>query len=204
MTSHMIDFIRNFVWFANVKGPVLEIGSYIEINQGHLDLRRVFSADTKYLGIDVLEGPGVDRKVDMFDAEEMSKIMCELTPKTVMCLYVIEHVWKINEAAAILGNMWKKDPESWLFVATHQNQPYHGTDHYGDFWRLTAPGLGRLMDESGVPDAKVFVLNDTSNPCDVFAIRQPLSMSWPGEAMTKTVQAVAISNYHPMHWEQYR
>lgn len=204
MTPHMIDFVRNFVWYADIDGPVMEIGSYIEVNQDHLDLRKAFRAGTPYLGVDVLDGPGVDRKADLLDSEQMSALVREFSPRTVLCFYVIEHVWKIREATAALAAIWNMNPESWLWVATHQNQPYHGTEKYGDYWRLTASGLGRLMDESGVPDAKIFALGDTTNPGDIIAIRQPLSKAWPGEAMTKTVQAVAMSDHRPTHWEQYR
>ena len=204
MTPHMLDFVRSFSWHAEVEGPVLEIGSYIEADQEHLNLRTAFHPLTPYLGVDVIDGPGVDRKVDLFDEEAMMSILKDFQPKVVLCLYVVEHVWKIQEAVRILTNMWRANPESWLWIATHQNQPYHGTEKYGDYWRLTASGLGKLMDEMGITDAKVFVLGNTSNPGDIVAIRQPISMSWPGEAMTKTVRAVEKSVHTPTHWEQYR
>lgn len=202
MTPHMLDFIRTFAWYADIRGPVLEIGSFIEAAQEHLDMRRAFPPG-KYLGVDVLPGPGVDRQVDLFNSKELEVAVEEVGPRVVLCLYVIEHVWEIQKAAAVLGDLWRKNPESWLFVATHQNQPFHGTDHYGDFWRITALGFQRLMIESGTPDIKVFVLGDTSNPGDVLAIRQPLSVPWPGEAMSKAVSAVSVSECAPTHWEQY-
>lgn len=204
MTPRMVDFIRTFAWYADIEGPVLEIGSYIEVNQDHLDLRRAFRAGTKYLGVDVLDGPGVDQRANLLDEAEMLCLVKETSPKVILCLYVIEHVWEIVKASQVLAALWKANQESWIFVATHQNQPFHGTDKYGDFWRLTASGLARLMDEVGVPGSKVFVLGDTSNPEDVVAIRQPFSMAWPGEAMTKTVQAVAKSDFQPTTWGQYR
>lgn len=179
------------------------MGSFIEAEQDHLDLRRAFRPGSPYVGVDLLDGRGVDRKADLLDQEAMAALVEELRPRVVLCLYVLEHVWEIGRAAAALGAMWKQNPESWIFVATHQNQPFHGTDHYGDFWRLTAPGLRRLMDESGIPDAKIFVLQNTSNPADIVAIRQPLSMSWAGEAMTKTVQRLEVASTSPTHWEQW-
>ena len=194
----MLEFVRNVAWFVPISGSVLEIGSYIEVNQEHLDLRRAFPPGTPYLGVDVLEGSGVNRQMDLLDPVQVSAAVEASSPNIVLCLYVIEHVWDISGAARALGNIWRKNPESWLWVATHQNQPYHGTEKYPDYWRLTASGLRYLMREAGLDDPKVFVLGNTSNPEDIVAIQQPRSMSWPGEAFSKTVRAV-----EPTHWEQY-
>lgn len=202
MTPHMLDFVRTFVWYAEIRGPVLDVGSYVEANQEYLDFRRAFPVGTSYLGVDVLAGPGVDRKMDLLCADDVGAVLSDFCPRVVLCLYVVEHVWDIFAAARALASMWQKSLDSWLFVATHQNQPYHGTDKYPDYWRLTASGLGRLMDEAGVPDSKVFVTPNTSNPEDVIAIRQLLSQSWPDEAMSKTVVSVEATT--SVHWEQYR
>lgn len=197
MTPHMIEFIRTMAHHAGISGPVLEIGSYIEVNQDHLNFRTAFPEGTPYVGVDVLEGPGVDRQVDLLNEEAMSRLVDEVQPKVVLCLYVLEHVWDIVTAARILGNLWRRNPESWLWIATHQNQPYHGTAKYGDYWRLTASGLKRLMEESGVDEPKVFTLANTNNPEDILAVRQPRSQPWPGEAMTTTSRSVSV------RWDQY-
>src|SRR3990167_3326309 len=193
----MVDFVRNFVWFTEIRGPVLEFGAYIEANQDHLDMRRALPPG-EYVGADILDGDGVDRKVDLLDAAAVRKLCDEVRPNVVVCLYVLEHVWDIRGAAASIGALWKRNPETWLFVATHQNQPFHGTEKYGDFWRVTADGLHRLMAESGAPDCKIFVVDNVSNPQDILAIRQPLSLAWHGEAMSKTVRAVSLSQHAPM------
>lgn len=195
----MIGFVRDFVWHGRIDGPVLEIGSYIEANQEHLDMRRAFGAGTKYVGVDVLDGPGVDRKASVLDAGAMAAICDEVAPRVILCLYVLEHVWEIVQAAKVVCDLWKRCPEAWLWVATHQNQPYHGTDKYGDYWRMTASGLGRLMDECGIPDPKIFVLADTSNPSDVLAVRQPLALPWPDDVVGQVLTATS-----PPHWEKYR
>ena len=202
MTSHMIDFVRTFFWYVGRTGPVLEVGSYSESQQEHLNLRTAFAPGTPYLGVDVLDGPGVDRRMDLLDPVQVDAVYAEFTPAIVLCLYVVEHVWDIGRAAAALGDMWKRNPESWLWIATHQNQPYHGTDKYGDYWRLTASGLGRLMDDAGVPDVKVFVLNGSTNPEDVVAVRQPFSEIWPEEAVMKITSTIFLTS--SQKWERYR
>lgn len=202
MTSHMIDLVRNVVWYADIKGPILEIGSYIEDNQEHLDLRKAFPRGTPYTGVDVNEGPGVDRKVDLLNPEQMHAILYEVAPKAVFCLYVIEHVWDIKAAANALATLWLRNQESWLWIATHQSQPFHGTSNYGDFWRLTLPGLARLMDEAGVPGSQILALDNSSNPSDVLMVRQPASMPWPDEAFDLSARSTMASQ--PSSWCRHR
>ena len=197
MTPHMLDFVRTVAWYNNMQGPILEVGSYIEANQEHLDLRRAFPRGTPYLGTDVLTGPGVDRTMDLLDLGQVSAVVSEFKPKVILCLYVLEHVWEIQKAANSLASIWQRDPESWLFVSTHQNQPYHATGQYHDFWRITASGMKRLFDEAGLYGASVFVHPDSSNPSDVMVIRQPASMPWPTKEFEKSMFAATS------HWEHY-
>ena len=197
MTPHMIDFIHSFAWFAEINGPVLEIGSYIEAGQDHLNLRRAFPRETQYLGVDRIEGAGVDRKVDMLDQSQVDALLDSYAPRVTLCLYVMEHVWDIKEAAQVLTKMWQRYPESWLFVSTHQQQAFHGTEKYPDYWRITAPGMKRLFaDMSGV---HVIVSPDTNNPTDVMAVRQPASLPWPEESVKRALKASEIF----AHWEVY-
>ena len=198
MTPHMLDFIRSAVWYINIPGPVLEIGSYIEAGQDHLDFRRVFPPHTPYLGMDVIEGPGVNRVASILQPEQFMPVVEEQNPHVIFCLYVLEHIWEIRRAAKSLGDIWNRNRESWLWIATHQNQPFHGTSQYGDYWRVTASAMRLLMEEAGILEPKIFVLDNTSNPPDILAIRQPISMSWPGAEFSKVVKVA-----EPIHWEQY-
>lgn len=197
MTPRMIDFVRAIAWSQDVRGSVLEIGSYIEANQEHLNLRQAFPRGTSYLGVDLLEGPGVDRRVDLLNRDQMGELLAGFTPSIVLCLYVVEHMWDIRGAFEALGALWRRCPESWLFVATHQNQPFHGTDKYPDYWRLTAPGMLRAMEEAGLSGTRIFVHPDRSNPEDVVAVRQPASIGWAEEALGLAVQSMIA------RWERY-
>lgn len=201
MTSHMIELVQFAAWCARMDGPVLEIGSYMEQNQEHLDMRKAFPQGTPYLGIDVLSGPGVDQQVDMLNPDQMTTLLSEYHPKVTLCLYVVEHVWDIKGAARVLANIWKQHPESWLWVGTHQNQPFHGTANYPDYWRITASGMKHLMEEAGANGVHVLVEPDTSNPGDVLAIRQPAAMVWPEEAFQMVLKMTALVG--KSHWELY-
>lgn len=195
MTHHMLDFLRTFGWHVDMGGPVLEIGSYIEENQEHLDLRQVFPRGTVYVGVDILKGHGVDKQLDLFDQTRLNALVDDLKPKTVLCLYVLEHVWEIRRAMEIFGGLWKRNPESWLWVSTHQTQPYHGTKNYADYWRITGQGMQKLF-ESEVVGGHVLLHPDMSNPTDVVAVRPPASMGWPTKAFEKTLKLVSTC------WEQ--
>lgn len=180
MTQHMFDLVREL--FALEGGPVLEIGSYIESKQDHLDMRGAFRPGTPYIGIDANPGAGVDFVVDLLNPAEMDILLQRFTPRITLCLYVVEHAWKIHDAMRVLANIWNRNPESWMLIATHQNQPYHGTAKYGDYWRLTLQGLRQLAVEAGFPaPAHVYGHYDTSNPDDIVLIRTPASMPrpWP-------------------------
>ena len=180
MTQHMFNLVRSMARHC-MKGAVLEIGSYIERGQEHLNLREAFPTPTEYLGVDVNDGDGVDRQMDLLNPDQVADVARDFAPTIILCLYVLEHVWEIRRAAQTLGGIWKQHPNAWLLVATHQNQSYHGTEKYQDYWRITAEGLRRLMEEAGVDDSHILVEPDPTNPSDVLAVRQPAGMVWPAD-----------------------
>jgi hypothetical protein len=194
MTPHFINFLRSAVWQLSITGPVLEIGSYIEANQDHLNLRQAFLKETPYVGVDLLRGEGVDVIGDLTNWDQIDAIAHDVNPKVILCPYVLEHSWDIGLAAKNLGRLWNKY-DSWLWIVTHQSQPYHGTDKYGDFWRVTTQGLRRLMDVSNISGATIWTTGGP-NPEDVLAIRQPGGMVWPGEDF------IGISSRSQTTWEQ--
>lgn len=182
MTPHMLELVRHFC--GDKGGPVLEIGSYIEAQQDHMNVRGMFPSGTPYLGVDANPGPGVDRVADLLDIDAMRQVCREVRPRIVLCLYVLEHVWDIHKAAQSLATVWQEQP-CWLLAATHQRQPFHGTPKYADYWRLTLHGLERLMTEAGVPAVKVFGHGSTSDPDDIIAVRQPFNEGWPGWSLNQ-------------------
>ena len=196
MTPHMLDLVRAIAWHCDIRGPVLDIGSYIESGQEHLDLRRAFPRSATYVGVDIIEGPGVDRHASLLDASQMDAVVTDVTPAITVCLYVMEHVWDMHSSATALARIWQKNPNTWLMVSTHQRQPYHGTPNYPDYWRITAQGMQRLFDDTGIEGTHVIVHPNTSDPTDVLAIRQPANMAWPVEAFVMVVRSVSE------HWEQ--
>ena len=197
MTPHCLDLIRNASWHLRMEGPVLEIGSYIEDNQEGLDLRQAVPRSTLYGGADVIAGPGVDVTMDLTSEASVRAAVDQMAPpRVILCLYVLEHVWDIRAATQQLAKLWRSAPEAWLWAATHQMQPYHGTAKYPDYWRVTHTALARLFAEAGIEGGHILVNPDSSNPEDVMFVRQPASQPWPEEAMRKVL---ALSRGH---WEQ--
>ena len=70
-------------------GPFLEIGSKDYGNTQ--DLRALFP-DSKYVGADMEDGPGVDIVIDFTkDFETLDSELCGQRFKTIFCLSVLEH-----------------------------------------------------------------------------------------------------------------
>jgi hypothetical protein len=55
----MFDLVKALASQDGSRGLVLEIGSLVESEQDHLDLRQLFLGQ-RYVGLDVVDGPGVD------------------------------------------------------------------------------------------------------------------------------------------------
>lgn len=202
MTERMHALVRRVSQLAGATGPVIEIGSYREAQQEHLDMRLAFPPGTPFRGIDRVPGPGVDCVADVRYLGDVNAALRDFpTPNTILCLYVLEHEWNIRDAALKVGALWRQSPSAWLWIATHQNQPYHGTDNYPDYWRITASGLARLMDDVQIPDARIFVSPDSSNPEDVLAIRQPEGSAWPEHVFATALGELKSAG---LVWEQYR
>lgn len=186
MTSRFLNLLRSAVVHGCGEAPVLEIGSCTAPDQEHLDPRSAFPPRAAYVGLDSIPGPGVQRVCDVFDEGSMLRLADEVMPRMILCAYVLEHVWEIRRAASILSSIWNLHSDAWLWVVTHQNQPFHGTADYPDYWRLTVPGLRRLFEEAGVPGVRVVACAGTSNPEDVIAVR-PSRESWSEDALRRAI-----------------
>ena len=80
--------------------------------------------------------------------EETDMLPLCLAFDLVICSQTLEHVWDIKAAARSL--YYLTEPGGWCLVDTPFLAPVHyGGDKCGDWWRLTAPALARLMHEAG-------------------------------------------------------
>ena len=148
MHSSVITWGRSCLAFIGPVRSALEIGAH-DVN-GSL---RPFVDAALYLGIDAVDGPGVDKVMDGLDAPTLGVF------DLVIMTEVLEHAehW----AALLLAAQACVAPGGWLLISTRSpGYPWHGTmyrDTYGldgrrytwdigDHWRFTVAGLAATFD----------------------------------------------------------
>ncbi len=112
--------------------PIWEIGSFLVEGQQQLaDLRPLFPGK-QYVGLDMREGPGVDRveNIEHINAPDESV-------STILCLNTLEHVTDIFAGARELYRVLK--PGGVLIITAPFDFPIHA--HPGDYWRFTPQAL---------------------------------------------------------------
>lgn len=119
---------------------VLEIGSRLTNPDAWWIINRDL-AKGKWIGVDMQEGPGVDRVVDIHSppvewAGRFSGILCS---------EVLEHVARPWLALPKMREMMKSG--GWLVVTTLTSFPIHGFPD--DFYRYTPSGLKLLLEDAG-------------------------------------------------------
>ncbi len=135
---NQLIFVRKYAGQFN--GPFLEVGSK---NYGSTqDLRQIFAARDRYIGVDIEDGPGVDVVLDL--TEDFEKIDMKLSGMrfgTIFCLSVLEHCeqpFKMADNMTLLlkqkGRICVSAPFSWKI---------HG--YPNDYWRFTPEGIRRLF-----------------------------------------------------------
>ena len=137
--SHQLDFARDHAEL--LRGPYLEIGSQ---DYGNTQpLRSVFAASgEEYVGIDMLDGPGVDRVVDLLAPfETIDKQLDHRRFGSIFSFSVMEHCenpFRMAEHMTRLlapgGHICLSVPFAWEF---------HG--YPSDYWRFTVEGIKKLF-----------------------------------------------------------
>lgn len=140
---------------------VLEIGS-IDVNGS---LRPLFESwdPAEYVGIDVAEGPGVDR---VCSAEHMAEQLGENSFDLVVATEIIEHV---KDWRTVISNIKRvcKPGGVMLITTPSPGFPYHAYPH--DFWRYETGDMRTIFE-----DCSVELLEQSRHATGVFAkIRKP-------------------------------
>ena len=131
-------FIRRHA--ARLPGPYLDVGSK---DYGTTqDLRSIFAASDRYLGVDLQGGPGVDLTLDL--TESFERIDAELDGVrfgTIFCLSVLEHCRQPFEMADNLTRLLA--PQGKLCISVPFSFKFHG--YPSDYWRFTHEGIRVLF-----------------------------------------------------------
>ena len=137
MTPHVYNFVKNvYEHFKPYEMSVLEVGSQ-NING---QVRDIFEEEgNPYLGIDMVDGPGVDRVVNVLD---LTSVFGEEKFNIVVCCDTLEHIdhfWiALHEMKAILT-------PGGLFIVTVPDFGVKVHRHPQDYWRFGEDSLHLLM-----------------------------------------------------------
>lgn len=154
---------------------VLEIGSRVADNQDAICNLRSLLPDSKYVGLDMQDGIGVDVVADATEIPYPDHIF-----DLVICLETLEHAmdpWKIaTEIRRVVKNRGA------IILSSQQNFPIHM--HPSDYFRYTPYGLMSL-----VPSEWQKIVFGISPPYDREAELNPkhvVVVAWNGESWNRT------------------
>lgn len=127
----------------DIHGPVVEYGAYRDVaheTSGVPDLRTLFDG-VDYTGIDLNEGPGVDRLGDVTRPDHDDDSL-----GAYICLDTLEHVASgdFDSVFAPLPRILK--PGGLAIVTSVFGFRYHGTDQYVDYWRFSPTCMGHFLE----------------------------------------------------------
>lgn len=121
------------------EGPFLEIGA--KDYGSTVNLRSLFPGET-YVGIDMQDGKGVDRVLDLTSPfEEIDAALQGQRFGAIFCLSVLEHC---AQPFLMAGNITKLlRPGGCLYVSVPHAWKFHG--YPSDYWRFTHEGVRKLF-----------------------------------------------------------
>jgi hypothetical protein len=162
MRQSIHELLRALTSLLPSNGRIVELGSLQHQPQRVADLRPLFLEARTYVGIDSVEGPGVD-VVD--DIQELSS-QKDASADVVLCVDTLEHVRHPHMAMEQLGRVL--DAFGWALVVTVFSWPVHGPAGQ-DLFRFTVDGLAAVLDHSGC-QFQTFYSGEIDGPHTVLAL----------------------------------
>ncbi|MBE9516188.1 MAG: class I SAM-dependent methyltransferase [Proteobacteria bacterium] len=131
------EFVRSNV--EGCDGPVLEVGSR---DYGNTYNFRPLLESHDYVGIDMSEGKGVDKVLDLTKPfDDIDKALDGKRFGTIICLSVLEHCDKPFLMAENMTRLLK--PGGRIFISVPFSWKFHG--YPSDYWRFTHEGVKKLF-----------------------------------------------------------
>lgn len=157
----MRQLIKDFIKICNetlpIKEPIYEFGA-LQVSGQFGDLRPFFS-NKKYIGSDIVQGPGVDIILDLHNIN-----LPDGSAGTALLMDTIEHVEypriAIKEIHRVL------EPNGLLIMSSHTFARIH--NHPNDYWRFTPEGFRSLL--QGFSSVLISSTGDQRCPDAVVAI----------------------------------
>lgn len=125
----------------NLQGPFLEIGSK---NYGSTqDFRPLLGgAGGQYVGVDMEDGPGVDKVLDLTDDfDVIDEALGGMRFGTIVCLSVLEHCAQPFQMAENMTRLLS--PGGRVVISAPFAWKFHG--YPSDYWRFTHEGIKKLF-----------------------------------------------------------
>jgi SAM-dependent methyltransferase len=136
------------------KGPMLEIGS--KDYGDTASLRSLFDGED-FIGLDMLEGVGVDHVLDLtLPFEEVEQVLGNTRFETIFCLSVLEHCDNPFKMAENLTQLLA--PGGTLYVSVPMSWKFHG--YPSDYWRFTHKGIEKLFPGISFPEQTSKISSD--------------------------------------------
>jgi hypothetical protein len=135
MNRRVKDFVLTALNFDLSQKSILEIGSRQMLGQEESADLRPFLICKKYVGMDYLNGSGVDVVMDVHEMEFNEKF------DVVICAEVLEHVSNPFLAMERISKVITK--EGLLVLTAPMNLKIHGSPY--DYWRFTPQGFEILL-----------------------------------------------------------
>lgn len=136
MTQPLREAVEIIISCLGKPRHILEVGSRQAVNQNELANFRSLFLEAKFIGLDLLKGPGVDV---VANAEKLP--FADKSFDLVLCLETLEHAEKPWIVCAEIERVLK--PNGIAVVSSLQNQPIHM--HPSDYFRYTPFGMKSLF-----------------------------------------------------------
>jgi SAM-dependent methyltransferase len=136
----MRQLIKDFIKIASetlpINEPIYEFGSLqVSGQEGFADLRTFFLGK-EYVGCDLIDGPGVERILNIHKIDLPSESV-----GTVIIADTLEHVEFVRNAMDEVYRILK--PEGIVIMSSVMNFPIHNFPE--DYWRFTPEGFKSLL-----------------------------------------------------------
>ncbi len=140
MRTAIKELLSDTVERVPVASPVFEFGSYQVPGQEKLiDTRKIFSSfSLDYIGVDMREGPGVDKILDLHHID-----LPDGSAGMVVMIDTLEHVEFVRKAMQEVHRVLKDN--GIVFMSSVMDFPIHA--YPNDYWRFTPEGFRSLLGE---------------------------------------------------------
>nr|WP_079083308.1 class I SAM-dependent methyltransferase [Streptomyces antibioticus] len=185
-TNGCIEFARTHLSRTDVSGkPVLEVGS-CDVNG---TIRRLVESlgPAKYVGVDIVSGPGVDL---ICPAEKLVERFGNESFDVVVTTEMLEHV---RDWRTVIHNLKNVLRPGGILLITTRSRGFHFHGYPADFWRYEVSDISRILADMTLESVE----SDSSDSPGVFVrARRPENFTEQATADIRLYSAVRHRRTH--------